>query len=76
MSDKLFHTTQSETLLSGIHFDPIFSKKREQWIKVRSKSLPPSERALKGYKSIYDGIRSNLTVSVDANGSNSVGFSN
>ena len=69
MSDKLFHTTQSETLLSGVHFSPEFSD-----LRIRSKKhwkiSPKSKEALE--RSIEKG----KTVSVDANGSNSVDFSN
>jgi hypothetical protein len=69
MSNKLFHTTQSETLLSGIHFSPEFSDLRirgkKKWI-INEKSK----------KALEDSIRKGNTVSVASNGSNSVGFSN
>jgi len=53
---KLFHTTNSETLLSGIHFDPIFEEKRKQWRKLRSGNKTPSKEAKEAYKAIGDSM--------------------
>jgi hypothetical protein len=69
MTDKLFETTQSETLLSGTHFSPEFSD-----LRIRGKKKWIINEKCK--KALENSIRKGLTVSVDANGSNSVGFSN
>lgn len=50
MTDKLFHTTQSETLLSGVHFDAIFEPMRirgkKKWI-INEKSKKALEDSIK-----------------------------
>ena len=67
MTDKLFHVTNDETLLSGIHFDPVFEPMRirgkKKWI-INEKSK----------KALEESIKRGKTVSVDASNGNNVAF--
>lgn len=67
MSDKLFHVTNDESLLSGIHFDKAFEPMR-----IRGKKKWIINEKCK--KALEDSIKRGKTVSVDAGSGNNVAF--
>lgn len=67
MTDKLFHVTNDEALISNVYFSPEFSDLRirgkKKWI-INEKSK----------KALEDSIKRGKTVSVDAGSGNNVAF--